>query len=60
MSNTEFSIELLDAIYKTVREEGRNAMDVCMTLGMQWGYRRSQRNELFNAYKDYVIDHKMQ
>jgi len=55
----KFSEALLEEIYKTVREEGRNAMDVCMTLGVAWGYKRSQRNELFQAYKEYCINNKV-
>ena len=55
----EFSEVLLENIYKTVREEGRNAMDVCMTLGEAWGYKRSQRGELFQAYKEYCINNKV-
>ena len=55
----EFSKVLLEDIYKKVRVDGKNAMDVCMVLGEEWGYKRSQRNELFKAYMEYCIENKV-
>jgi len=55
----KFSEALLEEIYKKVRVDGVNAMDACMALGQVWGYKRSERGELFEAYFQYCLDKKV-
>ena len=55
----KFSEAMLAQVYHKVRADGKNAMDVCMDVCEEWGYKRSQRDDLFKAYMEYCIDNKV-
>lgn len=54
----EFSQILLKDIYNKVKVDGWHPMEAVRAFGEAWGYNRSQRGELFEAFAQYCDEKK--